>query len=203
MARNSHLVYSGLDFDEQCDALRNILRQSEFHMDTLSQLRGLDFPDWMLVSGAIYNHVWNVLTERDPLMGIKDVDVAYFDERDLSYEAEDANIYVVNETFAEFPIPVELRNQARVHLWYEQRFGHPFSPLKNSAEMLERFASKTHSVGVRLDDEDEIEVVAPFGLDFMFSFQIEPNYANQNDEAHTQKAERAKELWPELIVRPW
>lgn len=196
-------MYSGMDFDAQCDVLRNILRQSEFHMDTLVQLRGLDFPDWLMVSGVIYNHVWNVMTERDPLLGIKDVDVFYFDDRDLSYEAEDSNIYIANETFAEFPIPVELRNQARVHLWYEQRFGHPFSPLENSAEMLERFASKTHAVGVRLDDDDEIEVVAPFGLDFMFSFQIEPNYANKNSNAHTQKAARAQSIWPELIVKPW
>ena len=49
---------------------------------------------------------------------------------------------------------VEVRNQARVHLWFEGKFGEPYGPLSCTAEALERFASSTFAVGVRLESDD-------------------------------------------------
>ncbi len=34
---------------------------------------------------------------------------------------------------------VEVRNQARVHLWFEAHFGEPYTPLSSTAEALRRF----------------------------------------------------------------
>ncbi|MCB9994668.1 MAG: nucleotidyltransferase family protein [Hyphomicrobiaceae bacterium] len=200
---DSHLRYSGLDHESQRAALEAIIRQSRVHMDLLAGLRDLGLADWLLVSGIIYNFVWNVLTGRPAFHGVRDADVFYFDAADLSYEAEDRHIRQVERQFAGFPVPVELRNQARVHLWYGEKFGGAFAPLANSAEMLERFASKTHAVGLRLDADDRLEVVAPFGLDDMFSFRVVPNHRCANERAHTEKGRRALHNWPEIIFEPW
>jgi hypothetical protein len=35
----------------------------------------------------------------------------------------DAIIKAGSQVFAGLPAPVQIRNQARVHLWYEQKFG--------------------------------------------------------------------------------
>ena len=199
----SHLRYSGRSPQSQRAALEGIVRASPLLMEVLEALREIDLPDWLLVSGAVYNLAWNVLTDRPPLTGIKDVDVVYFEPADLSYEAEDRVIRRLAERFAHLPLPVEVRNQARVLLWFPEKFGQPFAPLTSSAEMLERYASKTHAVGVRLLADDSLRIVAPFGLDDLFSFRMVPNPALSNRPAHEAKAARAKAIWPELTIVPW
>jgi hypothetical protein len=96
--------------------------------------------------------VLNHLTGRALDYGIKDFDLAYFDASDLSYEAEDAVIRRMKAAFDE-PLRrmVEVRNQARVHLWFEAKFGEHYMPLSCTAEALERFTSATFAVGVRLE----------------------------------------------------
>jgi uncharacterized protein len=172
-------------------------------MDVLRRLRLLALPDSWLVSGAIYNTVWNVLTGRPPLTGIKDVDIFYWDDADLSYEAEDAVIRRGDTAFAGLPLPVQIRNQARVHLWYEAHFGQPYPPLRSSREAVDRFASVTHAVAVRLDAADSLDVYAPYGLDDLFAFRIAPNRSMDNSRTHMEKGARAVAVWPEVTLVPW
>jgi uncharacterized protein len=90
-------------------------------------------------SGAVYQPVLNHLTGRPLDYGIKDYDLAYFEASNLSYEAEDVVIHRVRAAFDE-PLKsmVEVRNQARVHLWFEAKFGEPYGPLSCAAQALER-----------------------------------------------------------------
>jgi hypothetical protein len=200
---NDHLRYAARTAAEQQAALEDIVRSSPVLMEVLRGLRQVGLPDHLLVAGAIYNLVWNRLTGRADLNGINDIDVFYFDDRDLSYEAEDIVIQRLAVRFAYLPLPVQVRNQARVHLWFPEKFGVAFEPLTSSAEMLGRYASKTHSVGVRLEAHDRLSIVAPFGLDDIFSFRIVPNRVLMNKPAHEAKGARAKGVWPELTVVPW
>jgi hypothetical protein len=96
-----------------------------------------------------------------------------------------------------------VRNQARVHLWFPQKFGTAFEPLISAEEMLGRYASKTHAVAARLEADDSLTILAPFGLDEIFSFRVTPNYALANKMSHDAKGARAKSVWPELTVLPW
>lgn len=169
-----HLRYSGADPETQRRVLIGIVRAQPHLMRILEGMRTLALPDALLGSGAIYNTVWNTLTHRPPLTGIKDADVVYFDAGDRSYEAEDAIIRKAQVEFAALPIPVEVRNQARVHLWFPEKFGVPYPELSCSADMMLNFASKTHAVAVRLEDDGAISVHAPFGLDDIFAFGSRP-----------------------------
>lgn len=198
-----HLRYSGLDDATQRATFEGIVRSSPLLMEVLRGLREDGLPDHLLVAGAVYNLVWNRMTGRPDLTGINDIDVFYFDDSDPSYEAEDVVIRRIAARFAHLPLPVQVRNQARVHLWFPQKFGVPFTPLRSSAEMLGRYASKTHAVAVRLEPDDTLAILAPFGLDDIFSFRITPNPALMNKPAHDAKGARAKSVWPELTVVPW
>jgi hypothetical protein len=60
----------------------------------LERLPGFGLADASLVSGSVFQTVWNVLTGRAPDYGIKDYDIFYFDA-DTSWEAEDAIIHRV------------------------------------------------------------------------------------------------------------
>ena len=200
---SSHLRYSGQSEAIQRAALEAIIRADPMLMAVLRGLREVDLPDWQLVAGALYNNVWNALSGRPAMTGVNDIDVVYFDASDLSYEAEDKVIRQLAQRFGDLPLPVQVRNQARVHLWFPQKFGQPFSPLSSSSEMLGRYASKTHAVAARLEADDTLTILAPFGLDDIFSFRIVPNPVLANRPAHEAKAARAKRIWPEITVIPW
>lgn len=172
-------------------------------MHLLVRLRSLALPQWRLVSGCLYQTVWNALTDRPRGTGIKDYDLVYFNDGDLSWEAEDAVIRRVAAATRDCVGPIEVRNQARVHLWFKERFGSAYPRLTSADESLGYYASIAHAVGVRLEPDDRLDIAAPFGLDDMFSMTIRPNHALDNAASHVAKAARAKAIWPEVVVVPW
>ena len=177
-----------------------IVRGSPTLMTVMETARALALPDWMIFSGAIYQRVLNHLTGRAPDYGIKDYDLGYFDASDTSYEAEDLVIRRVAAAFAP-PLRelVEVRNQARVHLWFEGKFGEPYAPLTSTAEALGRFTTVAFAVGVRLEPDDRLTIVAPFGLDDLFALRLTPNPSRQT-EGFARTAASATARWPELTV---
>ena len=112
------------------ERLAAIVRGAPSLMQVLTTTRALDLPDWLMMSGAVYQRVLNALTGRLPDYGVRDYDLGYFDASDISYDAEDAVIRRVAAAFVE-PLrsAVEVRNQARVHVWFEGHFGEPCTPL--------------------------------------------------------------------------
>jgi len=180
--------------------LATILRASSSAMLVLSIARRLDLPDWLLFSGAVYQRVLNHLTGRPADYGIKDYDLAYFDASDRSYEAEDRVIRRVAAAFDE-PLRrmVEARNQARVHLWFEQKFGEAYTPLSSSAEALKRFVSPTFAVAVRLCADNRLQVEAPFGLADLFALRLRPNPLRPT-AGFARTAAGILRRWPELTV---
>lgn len=189
--------------DERADALRHIIRSVPVLMDILTAIKQLALPDCWLVSGAIYQTTWNVMTGRPHDHGLKDYDIVYFDGADLSYEAEDLVIRKVAQALPHLASKIETRNQARVHLWYEKRFGAAYPALSCSMESLVNYASKTHSVATRFGPNGSIEIHAPFGLANIFDMRLVPNTALDNRKTHTEKGARMKAIWPELTVESW
>lgn len=185
------------------DRFEQIIRSDPTLMHLLSRIRDLHLPQWRLVAGCLYQTVWNHLTNRPRGTGIQDYDLIYFDPTDLSWHAEDAVIRRVTAATQGAPRPVEARNQARVHLWFERRFGTPYPPLSSADESLLRYASIVHAVGIRLGDDDSFDIAAPFGLDDLFAMVIRPNRALDNAASHTSKAARARLIWPQVTVLPW
>jgi hypothetical protein len=188
---------------EQLRRFETIIRGDPDLMQLLASIRGVRLAQWRLVAGCLYQTVWNVLTGRKRGTGIKDYDLIYFDDSDFSWEAEDRVIRVVAAATRGCVGPVEVRNQARVHLWFEARFGTAYPRLYSADEAIRRYASIVHAIGVRLEYDDRLDVVAPFGLDDLFSMVIRPNYALENAVSHMRKARRAQAIWPEIIVVPW
>lgn len=182
--------------------LAAIVRATPGLMQVLRTARALHLPDWMVFSGAVYQPVLNHLTGRPADYGLKDYDLAYHDASDLSYEAEDAVIRRAAAAFdAELAPLVEVRNQARVHLWFAQKFGgeEAYGPLSCSAEALTRFTSATFAVGVRLEADEAVTVLAPFGLEDLFALRLRPNPLRQTPGfARTATSVRAR--WPEVVA---
>jgi len=103
--------------------LRALLTRNATVVEVLARAAVLALPDWYLVAGCLYQTVWNVVTGQPPESGILGYDLAYYDSSDLSWHAGDAITREGGRLFGDLPAPVQIRNQARVHLWYEQKFG--------------------------------------------------------------------------------
>lgn len=197
----THLRYAHLPEEELEPVFLDLIRQTPFLMDALQIGRTMNLPDWWGVSGALYNTIWNHLTNRPLTHGIKDIDLFYFDP-DTSYAAEDRQIKRAEKLFPSTP-PIELRNQARVHLWYADHFGFEIPPYRDSRHGIDHFACKTHCVGVRMEGDDRLTLYAPYGLSGIFNFRVIPNTLRPNRETHERKGTRALECWPELTIDPW
>jgi uncharacterized protein len=189
--------------DVQRNRFAAIIRADPGLMHLLTCLRTLHLPQWRLVAGCLYQTVWNALTDRPRGAGIKEYDVIYFDADDLSREAEDAVIRRVATATQDCVGPVQVRNQARVHLWFASRFGCNYPQLSCADESLCYYASLVHAVGIRLAEDGRLDVVAPFGLDDVFAMRIRPNRALDNAASHTDKAAKAKAAWPQVVIEPW
>lgn len=195
--------YRDADAVIQHAKVEQFIRTEPVLMEVLHGICDMQLPDGMVVAGALYNLVWNRLSGRPGLADVNDIDVFYFDP-DLSWDAEDRVIQLVAARFSGLPLPVQARNQARVHLWFNEKFGATeFTPLSSSAEMLGRYASKAHALGARLQADDRLRIDAPFGLDDVFGFRVAPNPVLPNKATHDKKAARAKAIWPEITVVPW
>lgn len=185
--------------DEQ-SFLKCIL-QNPINAAIIERLDALNLPDCWLVSGSLFQTVWNVQTGRDPTYGIKDYDLFYFDSGDVTWEAEDAVIRRCAGVFGTFEAEVQLRNQARVHLWYEQKFGAAYSPLASSCDGIDRFTTPSSMYGVASDETGNLRIYAPHGFSDPFDLMVRPNPASVAvAHVYEEKTARWKSLWPELRV---
>src|ERR1700737_3696403 len=161
----------------------------------------LALPDAWIVSGCLVQTAWNVQTMRAPDYGIADYDIFYFDP-DTSWQAEDAVIRKLQRQFARTGAKVEVRNQARVHLWYPEKHRLPYPALHCSTQGIDRFLTKNTQVGIRRTQSGH-DIYAPHGFDDIARMIVRPNHtANFSAVNYEAKAGRWKKLGPELTVLP-
>ncbi|MER5790255.1 nucleotidyltransferase family protein [Streptomyces sp. NPDC001980] len=196
-------MISRLPLDEQLESLRAVLSRNTVLTEVLARTATLDLPGWYLTAGCLFQTVWNVVTDRPPTNGIKDYDVFYFDADQLSWEAEDAVIRTGREVFAGLPAEVEIRNEARVHLWYEDKFGVACPPYDSTEAAIDSFAATTCCLGVRLETDGRWRVYAPHGLSDVFNLVVRPNPVLAPRSVYETKTARWQEQWPELTVLDW
>ena len=95
-------------------------------------------------------------------------------------------------------IAVEVVNQARVHLWYEADFGHPYAALRSSRDGIARFLVPCTCVGVRPG-----ELCAPYGLEGLYRGELAMNPLVPHRDLFDAKAASYRARWPALtIVEP-
>ncbi|ARP68690.1 hypothetical protein LK07_01695 [Streptomyces pluripotens] len=196
-------MISRLPLDQQLAHLRTVLSRNGVLTEVLARTATLRLPGWYVTAGCLFQTVWNVVTDRPPTHGIKDYDVFYFDADDLSWEAEDEVIGAGRAIFADLPAEVELRNEARVHLWYEEKFRAACPPYDSTEAAIDSFAATTCCLGVRVESDGRWRVYAPHGLSDVFNLVVRPNPVLAPQSVYQAKTARWQEQWPELTVLDW
>lgn len=188
-------------------------------MDCLHALRALDLPQGYIGAGFVRNAIWDDLHNNDISTPLNDIDVIYFSDEvfqtqsihalNLSREKEDAQSQaLVLAKLKEQEIERELsrlvpqanwqvKNQARMHLAH----GHP--PYKSSHEAISYWIERETCVAVRLLANDDLNVLAPFGLaaNFAGTISINPQYPRPDVFSKRLASKNWLDVWPLLKVQ--
>ena len=182
------------------ERLCHIARSSAWFMAALKAVRDLGLPSWCIGAGAVRNLVWDALHDYSTPSRLADVDVAYFDASDLAAETEADLQRRLHEAMPE--VPWEVTNQAAVHRWFEGYFGHAVEPLASLRDAVASWPEYATSVGLCLNDDDSIEVIAPHGLDDLFNCVVRRNPARVSIETYRMRVEQKNYAlrWPHVTV---
>jgi len=188
--------------EREGDELKGFLAKNQKVMAVLERAPQLKMKNWYLGAGCIAQTVWNELHGFPAEKNIKDYDLVYFDGSDLSYEAENSFIERGSTLFRDLGVKVEIKNEARVHLWYMDHFGYSIEPYRSSEDAISTWPTTATSVGVTLGNGDTFKVFAPSGLSDLFTLILRPNKRLVTREIYMEKAKRWASLWPKLRVIP-
>ncbi|MBZ9792989.1 nucleotidyltransferase family protein, partial [Rhizobium sp. 3T7] len=96
----------------------------------------------------------------------------------------------------------DVKNQARVHSWYEAKFGYSIDPYTSTVEAITTFPTTAAAVGLR-PGHANLELCAPYGLSDLLSVVVRPNKKQIAREIYEKKVNRWTALWPELKIVSW
>jgi len=172
--------------------IASIIAQDPVGMKQLRAARTLALPDWCIAAGFVRNRVWDHLHGIAPPRPTNDIDVLYYDPADLSKAPEEEYEHRLN---ALLPAPWQVRNQARMHVWK----GLPQH--RSTADSMTYWLETVTAVGVRLEADDTLSVVAPLGVDDLLGLVCRTTEFGRSQLADYQARiarKRWRELWPKV-----
>jgi hypothetical protein len=173
--------------------IADIIAQDPVGMKQLRAARALALPDWCIAAGFVRNRVWDHLHGIAPARPPADIDVLYYDATDLSRERE--ALYEKRLDGLLPGLPWQVRNQARMHVPKD------LPQHRDTADSMTYWLETVTAVGVRLESDDTITVVAPLGTDDLLGLRCRPTAfgRTRRDEYEARvAAKRWRALWPKV-----
>lgn len=191
------------DIYTQLSTLEDIIMSSEIINTVLKGAKQLDIDNYYIGAGCITQTVWNYLSNYPLDYGIKDIDFVYFDELKLDFESENSVIMQVKQLYSDLGIEIDVKNQARVHLWYKDHFGYSIKPYTSIESAINTWPTTASAVGIRIEKNNEFKVYAPFGLNDLFGKIVRANKAQITKQIYEKKVTSWLDRWSDLKVIPW
>ncbi|MDY6884346.1 MAG: nucleotidyltransferase family protein [Pseudomonadota bacterium] len=190
-------------------------------MDCLRALSALNLPQGYLGAGFVRNAIWDDLHNKARPTPLNDIDVVYFSDEitvpqskvsventieSLSQPGVQAGVLseakaqekAFEHELARF-VPNanwQVKNQARMHL----ALGH--APYKSCSEAISYWIERETCVAVRLLANDDVDILAPFGLEANFAgtISINPKYPRPDVFEQRVVSKNWPKVWPLLKV---
>lgn len=183
------------------ETLGERLRANAPLWECLRRLPALNLPSWYLGAGCVTQTVWNLAHGKAPSADILDYDLVYYDPN-RSKAREDGVIRAARELVADLGIELDVKNQARVHLWYPSHFGYRIQPYRSTEDAIATWPTTATAIGVRPSGR-RLDVCAPFGTDDLFDLVVRPNRVQITPAIYQAKLARWVVRWPSLVALPW
>ncbi|AEF54392.1 nucleotidyltransferase family protein [Marinomonas posidonica] len=174
------------------DQVKKWIEADKERMAALRIAASLKLDDWCLSAGFVRNLIWDKLHDKAVSTPLNDIDLIYFNP-DVTDESVDLSYESRLKSLSHHPWSV--KNQARMH----QR-NHDL-PYLSCSDAMSYWVEIETSVGVTLID-NEITIVAPFGLTANFNKTITLNSKRPKPQAFTERVTSKKwcDLWPQLTL---
>ncbi len=134
------------DIQTQLKVLENIIILNGSINTAIKRAKLLDIDNYYIGAGCIAQTIWNYLSDNPLEYGIKDIDFVYFDNKNLDLESEKRVISKVKNLYSDLKIEVDVKNQARVHLWYKGHFGSTIEPYASLESALNTWPTTATSI---------------------------------------------------------
>jgi hypothetical protein len=182
--------------------LRSILSADTQWLRVLRLVRDLQIPHAAIGAGAIRNWVWNIAHQRRPSLMSADIDVVYFDDQVLDDEHDMVWQAKLRDAMPE--LTWEVVNQAHVHRWLNANSQLNIAAFQNLEQGIASWPETATCVAVFLDSNEQIQIIAPFGLADLFELKLRPNSNRISDAVFKQRLHEKKFLqrWPQLKLDP-
>jgi uncharacterized protein len=168
-------------------------------MAALRNVRSLQLQSWCVGAGAIRSLVWDTLHGFDQHSPVDDMDVVYFD----ADAAPEHDAHLEKQLHSAMPnLRWEVTNQAGVHRWFADALGQVVAPIASLEEGVATWPEFATCVGVYLNGDGTLGVVAPHGLDDLFRLRVRHNAQRASAAAYRERiqAKRFAERWPRLSI---
>lgn len=168
-------------------------------MDTAQVCSDIRLPNYYVAGGAITQLIWNDLLSCKPLDKVKDFDIVYFDNTNARSEQWYESTVVSKLSHR---IAVDVKNQAKVHEWYPQKFGQVIPPYEKVEQGISSWLS-AFAIGFKLNKHGEPEIFSANGLEDAFNMKVRPNKIAMTETSYLKMTKSFKERWPSISVEPW
>jgi len=173
--------------------IARIIAEDAIAMEQLRAVRSLGLPDWCIAAGFVRNRVWDHLHGIAPARLPVDIDVLYFDASDTGTQPEFEFEDRLDDLLP--GLPWQVRNQARMHLPKD------LPPHRDTAHAMTFWLESVTPVGVRLEADDSLTVVAPLGTDDLLGLRCRPTafgHSRRSEYEARIATKRWRELWPKV-----
>lgn len=175
-----------------------LIEEDEWMMEILWAAQALHLSDWWICAGFVRSKIWDVLHEHHERTLIPDIDVIYFDSQNMDEREE--KVYERKLQSILPSIPWSVKNEARMHL------RNKVLPYSSSADAIAKFPETATALGVKLDQEDNVVLAAPYGISDAANLMVKPTpFFTESEERMRIYKERLyrknwKRVWKDLKI---
>ena len=183
----------------------SILRKNKELMYVLDYVDSLGLNNYYIVSGIIFQTIWNYLDKIDLNTGIKDIDVVYYNDKNLSVDV-DLMYYRKIQNYVDnlgINYDIDVSNEARMHIWKEANCNTKVKPYKSTEDAISRWLATVSAVGLTKKN-GELFIYAPYGVEDIFTKTIRPiKIVDNNKELYKKKVISWSERFNNLNIIDW
>ncbi|WP_259048198.1 nucleotidyltransferase family protein [Klebsiella sp. BIGb0407] len=174
-------------------ALQTLLLNDPVRMKALYIIRELKLSDGWIGAGFVRNAVWDHLHGYGQRAITGDVDVVWFNAQNCSLEHDIGLEKTLIQRSSAYNWSV--KNQARMH---QRNNNAPYSSTENA---LRYWTETATAVAVRVSDTNNIEIIAPYGLDDLFGLRLRPTPPFEGERLSVVMERISEKKWLEHYPR--
>ncbi|WP_299741941.1 nucleotidyltransferase family protein [uncultured Rossellomorea sp.] len=175
-----------------------LIQNDKRMMEIVKAASKLDLPDWWICAGFVRSKIWDVLHGFENRTNAPDVDVIYFDDKNIDENTEKELEAELRKILPD--IPWSVKNEARMHVIND------IPPYISSEDAISKFPETATALGVKIDKNNRLILTAPCGIDDVLNLELKPTpYFQETKERIAIYEERIikknwKAIWHKIKV---